>query len=532
MKTPLLPSRTAGSRWVVLRELVMEPFAIMPSPSLTLSVADQLVYRRRLLLQLILFTLGIIQILVLAGIAIYLIVNHINLTAPPPNIGTTSTNTPLPPPIHGGLGMPPPFQRLTPSSFSVAAIVPLEPILLMSIWLLLTVIAWIINRRSRTFVASLVYTYGMVLLMGAGFIVLSINQAQLTILYAFVSMVLIVLSGLILAPAYVWLTSFISIVLLTVTSIMYPHPTPALLSDQLLVILMLMLTVLTWIFVRIAGANLQSLTLILEREHELAQLKEQFIVSANHELRTPIMAMYGSLELLQTFATTINPDQQRQIVDRGMRAGHVVQQMLSTLIELTAAESDQFTYTIEPIQLREHIQSILEFFDPREIGESASLAIIQQERRVDINIPAHITVLADSRRLRQIVLNLLTNALKYSEAGSPISINAFVRKDHSVEISIIDLGLGIPHDQAKQLFQRFSRLKRDIASTVRGTGVGLYFCKIVVEAMGGTIWVTSSGIAGEGSTFSFTLPLYEPDTNDSSLVTTQPRVSILLSQEE
>lgn len=130
------------------------------------------------------------------------------------------------------------------------------------------------------------------------------------------------------------------------------------------------------------------------------------------------------------------------------------------------------------------------------------------------------------------VLNLLTNALKYSEAGSPISINAFVRKDHSVEISIIDLGLGIPHDQAKQLFQRFSRLKRDIASTVRGTGVGLYFCKIVVEAMGGTIWVTSSGIAGEGSTFSFTLPLYEPDTNDSSLVTTQPRVSILLSQEE
>lgn len=76
-----------------------------------------------------------------------------------------------------------------------------------------------------------------------------------------------------------------------------------------------------------------------------------------------------------------------------------------------------------------------------------------------------------------------------------------------MQIAVRDWGLGVPTTEAGLLFQRFVRLDRDVAGTVRGTGLGLYLCRTLIEAMGGKIWVQSSGIAGEGSTFTFTLPL-------------------------
>lgn len=99
-------------------------------------------------------------------------------------------------------------------------------------------------------------------------------------------------------------------------------------------------------------------------------------------------------------------------------------------------------------------------------------------------------------------------------------------------ISVRDYGLGIPADQIKFLFQRFSRLKRDIGGSARGTGLGLYLAKMFVEAMGGEIWVTSAGLPDEGSTFHFTLPFGDtPDLpvtrprNETSLTTLAPRFS-------
>jgi signal transduction histidine kinase len=119
--------------------------------------------------------------------------------------------------------------------------------------------------------------------------------------------------------------------------------------------------------------------------------------------------------------------------------------------------------------------------------------------------------------------NLMANAIKYSPAGTPISVQARLREErplrllgdksaqYMVEIAVQDQGLGIPQEQQGLLFRRFVRLPRDIASTVRGTGLGLYLCRIFAEAMGGSIWVESSGIPGEGSTFFVRLPV-PPDT--------------------
>ncbi len=128
------------------------------------------------------------------------------------------------------------------------------------------------------------------------------------------------------------------------------------------------------------------------------------------------------------------------------------------------------------------------------------------------------------------MLNLMSNALKYSGPGAPIEITARVEQPvvvphgwrratiaapRLVEVSVRDYGFGIPPDQAILLFQRFVRLERDIASAVVGTGLGLALCRSHVEAMGGHIWVESTGVPGEGSTFTFTLPLGTPASNQN-----------------
>ena len=133
----------------------------------------------------------------------------------------------------------------------------------------------------------------------------------------------------------------------------------------------------------------------------------------------------------------------------------------------------------------------------------------QEKRQVYMRIPEQLEVRADPARLRQVVLNLCTNALKYSPAGTPLAFAARVYADQrpSALISVADRGKGIkPEDQA-QIFQRFVRLESDLNSVVRGSGLGLYISRRLIEAMDGRIFVESSGVPGEGSTFSIQLPL-------------------------
>jgi len=391
----------------------------------------------------------------------------------------------------------------------------------MILWLILTIIAWNLNRRTLTFIASIVYIYGLIVLGGIGLIWLSSIQSQPTaIVFSFVAIIFIVLTGLLLPSPYIWLSAALDTGFVVLASLLFPNNAPPFTSTPLFVAFFLIIATLTWIFVRIAGANLRSFMLMLDRERELASLKEQFIISTNHELRTPIMAMYGSLQLLQKFGSTIDKEQQTQLVERGTRAGRVVQQMLNSLMDVTLAETSRVQLHIQPLNFRQQLFSVLECFD---LEESNALSTLYKERRIDIDVPAFLIVLADKQRLRQIVLNLLTNAMKYSEPGTNIEITAMIRpQDHNfAEISVKDYGLGIPPDQVKFLYRLFSRLKRDIGGAARGTGVGLYLAKLSVDLMGGQIWVTSTGIQGEGSTFHFTLPL--GDEKSSGLTITKPR---------
>jgi signal transduction histidine kinase len=133
----------------------------------------------------------------------------------------------------------------------------------------------------------------------------------------------------------------------------------------------------------------------------------------------------------------------------------------------------------------------------------------RENRRVDVSIAGDIVVEADEQRLRQIILNLMSNALKYSQPGSPLEISASI-ENQQVTLSIRDYGRGIPTRDQSRLFERFVRLERDMNSPVRGAGLGLAISKQLVEAMGGRIWVESSGEEGEGSVFAFSLKCDQP----------------------
>jgi signal transduction histidine kinase len=148
--------------------------------------------------------------------------------------------------------------------------------------------------------------------------------------------------------------------------------------------------------------------------------------------------------------------------------------------------------------------SVVDLFEP---------LILQQQRQVEVDISSNIRVLADETRLKQVLRNLTANALRYSPPQTPICITSRVEQEQGmVRINVIDHGPGIPLDKQEAVFDKFVRLERDMHGAVRGSGLGLFITRQLVEAMKGSISVESSGIAGEGATFSFTLPIDKATT--------------------
>jgi signal transduction histidine kinase len=264
-----------------------------------------------------------------------------------------------------------------------------------------------------------------------------------------------------------------------------------------------------------------------EQQRELAALKDQFIIDANHELRTPIMALYNNLELLSLVERRgrDDPALRKDLIQQAVSSGDGLLRLLSNVLDVGALDSQHTRMTPTLVRLEPLVRLTLDTFDPREIGEAELAPGAYQARSVTIHIPSDMVAWCDEGRVRQVLINLISNALKYSDPGAPIAITAQestktlatrgrrldAGERRYVRLSVRDHGLGVPPEFTPQLFQRFVRLPRDIAGPVRGTGVGLYLCRTYVEAMGGEISVESSGVPGKGSTFNFTLPLPTPE---------------------
>lgn len=234
---------------------------------------------------------------------------------------------------------------------------------------------------------------------------------------------------------------------------------------------------------------------------EVDQLKDQFMVTASHELRTPLTAVQGYLELLSQFGPDLPREQQQEFLQKARRGCDELVLLLSNVMDASRLEIEAGIRPahLQRVPVQEVISDVLTLVEPQ---------VKQDRRAVHTQAPDWLCVKADAARLRQVLLNLSSNALKYSPIGTPIAYYARALPDRSTAvISISDRGPGIrPEDQA-QLFQRFARLERDLNSSVRGSGLGLYISRRLIEAMNGNIWVESSGVPGTGTTFHIQLPI-------------------------
>lgn len=268
------------------------------------------------------------------------------------------------------------------------------------------------------------------------------------------------------------------------------------------------------------GWTLIKSTVVFERDHtpsliisvlqditqfkELERRKDEFIMHVSHELRTPLTALTGFLELINQYSARLDEPTKARFFYRALENCQELTRLVNAVLDVL-----QVNHSTKPAQpthlaLAPLVHEIIAQLDPRKA----------QEYLFQVNIPEQLTAWADEQYLRHILRNLLSNACKYAPKQTSVVVSATYYESREREtpsipqvcISVQDAGPGIPPAEQPLLFEKFTRLKRDLASTVRGTGLGLYICKQLVDKMGGHIWIESSGQPGEGSRFCFTLP--------------------------
>ncbi len=258
-----------------------------------------------------------------------------------------------------------------------------------------------------------------------------------------------------------------------------------------------------------AEESKRNLARAYHEERQLHLARQQFLQNVNHELKTPLTALSACLELLQQQNELLPAEGRSTLIQNALSSCEELQILTSNILECLQVDN-QPEQPIQPREtpLGETIREIIRQADPRwHLAERARVEIAE-----DVQAMAYI------QYLRQLVRNLLSNAVKYAPGQQPILISARRTNNPTtlqpeICISVKDWGPGIPADELPRLFGQFVRLQRDALGEIRGSGLGLYISKHLVEAMGGRIWVESSGIPGEGSCFSFTLPAAPAQSN-------------------
>ncbi len=241
---------------------------------------------------------------------------------------------------------------------------------------------------------------------------------------------------------------------------------------------------------------------VSKQQQRLNRFKDQLLLNVSHEMRTPLTEIRGYLDLLQSYADQLDTKTRKTFLINALSGCEELEVLISNVLD--AMHAGNITPRLDKIVVTQVVQEVLQQFDPRKL----------QDFSLHTDIPGHLQVRADSQYVRRILRNLLSNAFKYSAPHTPVALTAGLHQAENggtyVCVRVQDAGPGIPPDEKSQLFEKFARLERDLYGKARGTGLGLYISKQLVEVMGGTIWVESSGVTGEGSTFCFTLPYMPP----------------------
>jgi PAS domain S-box-containing protein len=263
-----------------------------------------------------------------------------------------------------------------------------------------------------------------------------------------------------------------------------------------------------------------------ERLAEVDRLKTQFLANMSHELRTPLNSIIGfSRVILKGIDGPVN-DLQQQDLTSIYNSGQHLLGLINDILDVSRIEAGKMELAFDEVSLPEIFDGVLS--TTRGLVKDKNIQLVR-------NLPADLpTVRADGTRIRQVLLNLLSNAAKFTDKGS-ITLGARVVTDtgaRMVEIGVSDTGQGIALKDQARLFERFSQVDGSATRKVGGTGLGLNITRHLVEMHGGHIWLESEGTPGHGATFRFTVPVFQPAPDSPPAPTERPLVILVVDDDQ
>ncbi len=242
----------------------------------------------------------------------------------------------------------------------------------------------------------------------------------------------------------------------------------------------------------------------ITHEVEVDRLKSEFVATVSHELRTPMTAIKGYVEILLMGAAGAINENQSHFLDIVKNNIDRLNVLVSDLLDISRIEAGRVTLATQALDIREVAKDVLGTLEHQSAEEKKPMSFALEGPR---SVPR---VLGDPERVRQILLNLVDNSYHYTPRDGKVTVHLHTLTSRGeVQVDVIDNGVGIEKADQERVFERFFRGEHPFVLATPGTGLGLAIVKQLVEMHKGRIWMKSDGVVGEGSTFSFTLPIYK-----------------------
>jgi len=258
-------------------------------------------------------------------------------------------------------------------------------------------------------------------------------------------------------------------------------------------------TLAAQVAVALQNANLYAeQAAIVTRLRELDHLKSTFLANMSHELRTPLNSILGFTDVMIEGLDGPLTDLMESDLKVVQKNGKHLLNLINDVLDMAKIEAGKMSLSLERFNLQEVLEEVVEITGP--LARDKALAL-----QIATGPTDELDLTADRIRLRQVMINLVGNAIKFTEQGG-ITLQA-MQHNGSVRVAIQDTGLGIPPDKLEAIFEAFSQVDTSTTRKAGGTGLGLPISRRLIELHGGRLWAESSGIPGEGSTFFVELPL-------------------------